>query len=370
MDPPVNRIERGQRIGRYPFQVTAVVRQALAGTHLPLLIVPDLHEIRAVGFQFGMYQQHCRTHLARHAPAFDQTRAGERNDDADDDHRELQRIVAPCPVESGLPDRRPVRRTGTPGAAVIPATAVCRAEVLAFTGSSAPGRGLPCAAVLAARTLPHLGLPARPALRFGLRLVLRAIMLLVTLCALLRSVLLSALRPSPSSVTTPGRFFRPVFRHLLVETPEAAAIAEDLVQIPGIDEMFIGLNDLSLGYGKNFMFELLLDGTVEELCLKFRKGGIPYGFGGIASLGKGMLPSEYVIKEHYRLGSACAILSRSFCRTGQVTDLKEIQKIFEIELPKIRELEEECRVHSEYFWKNRQQVETKIRQICECEDAK
>lgn len=157
---------------------------------------------------------------------------------------------------------------------------------------------------------------------------------------------------------------------LLVETPEAAAIAEDLVQIPGIDEMFIGLNDLSLGYGKNFMFELLLDGTVEELCLKFRKGGIPYGFGGIASLGKGMLPSEYVIKEHYRLGSACAILSRSFCRTGQVTDLKEIQKIFEIELPKIRELEEECRVHSEYFWKNRQQVETKIRQICECEDAK
>jgi|MGYP000026645973 hypothetical protein len=134
--------------------------------------------------------------------------------------------------------------------------------------------------------------------------------------------------------------------------------------------MFIGLNDLSLGYGKNFMFELLLDGTVEELCLKFRKGGIPYGFGGIASLGKGMLPSEYVIKEHYRLGSACAILSRSFCRTGQVTDLKEIQKIFEIELPKIRELEEECRVHSEYFWKNRQQVETKIRQICECEDAK
>lgn len=118
------------------------------------------------------------------------------------------------------------------------------------------------------------------------------------------------------------------------------------------------------------LFELLLDGTVEELCLKFRKGGIPYGFGGIASLGKGMLPSEYVIKEHYRLGSTCAILSRSFCRTDQVTDLKEIQKIFETELPKIRELEEECRVYSEYFWKNRQQVETKIRQICECEDAK
>ena len=53
-----------------------------------MLIVPDLHEIRAVGFQFGMYQQHRRTHFARHAPAFDQPRAGERNDDADDDHRQ------------------------------------------------------------------------------------------------------------------------------------------------------------------------------------------------------------------------------------------------------------------------------------------
>ena len=154
------------------------------------------------------------------------------------------------------------------------------------------------------------------------------------------------------------------------EIDEVIEAGADLVKIPGIDEMFIGLNDLSLGYGKNFMFELLLDGTVEELCLKFRKGGIPYGFGGIASLGKGMLPSEYVIKEHYRLGSTCAILSRSFCRTDQVTDLKEIQKIFETELPKIRQLEEECSVHSQYFWKNRQQVETKIRQICECEDAK
>ena len=114
----------------------------------------------------------------------------------------------------------------------------------------------------------------------------------------------------------------------MVETPEAAAIAEDLVQIPGIDEMFIGLNDLSLGYGKNFMFELLLDGTVEELCLKFRKGGIPYGFGGIASLGKGMLPSEYVIKEHYRLGSACAIFVTEFLQDRSSDRLKRDSEDF------------------------------------------
>ena len=103
---------------------------------------------------------------------------------------------------------------------------------------------------------------------------------------------------------------------LLVETPEAVEIIDDILALDGIDEIHIGLNDLSLGYGLKFMFELLTDGTVERLCRKFRARGIPYGFGGIAALGKGMLPAERVIREHYRLGSTRAILSRSFCNTS------------------------------------------------------
>ena len=68
---------------------------------------------------------------------------------------------------------------------------------------------------------------------------------------------------------------------LLLETPEAVEIIDDILKLPGIDEIHIGLNDLSLGYRKKFMFELLADGTVEELCLKFKKKRISYGFGGI-----------------------------------------------------------------------------------------
>ena len=107
----------------------------------------------------------------------------------------------------------------------------------------------------------------------------------------------------------------------LVETPEAVEHIDEILGIEGIDEVFVGLNDLSLGYGMKFMFELLANGTVEKLCKKFEAKGIPYGFGGIAALGKGMLPAERVIAEHYRLGSTCAILSRSFCNTNIVTDL-------------------------------------------------
>ncbi len=151
----------------------------------------------------------------------------------------------------------------------------------------------------------------------------------------------------------------------LVETPEAVEIIDEILAVEGIDEIFVGLNDLSLGYHKKFMFELLADGTVEMLCNKFRQKGIHYGFGGIASLGKGMLPSEYVIREHYRLGSTCAILSRSFCNTSVITDLEEIKTIFDRGLREIRAFEEECRLHPEIWAESRTQMALIVRQIVE-----
>ena len=153
---------------------------------------------------------------------------------------------------------------------------------------------------------------------------------------------------------------------LLMETPEAVATADEILGVEGIDEIHIGLNDLSLGYGMKFMFELLTDGTVEKLCGKFRRKGIPYGFGGIAALGKGMLPSEYIIREHYRLGSTCAILSRSFCNTSKVEDIEEIKKIFANGLREIRALEAECAAaDSVYFSENYKQMAEKIAVIRE-----
>ena len=150
----------------------------------------------------------------------------------------------------------------------------------------------------------------------------------------------------------------------LVETPEAVEKIDEILKLDGIDEFFLGLNDLSLGYGKKFMFELLADGTVERLCLKFKQKGVPYGFGGIASLGKGLLPSEYVIREHYRLGSSCAILSRSFCNAEAAESLEQIERTFCQGLREIRALEEECEQHSRYFRDNEREVARRVRLIC------
>ena len=126
---------------------------------------------------------------------------------------------------------------------------------------------------------------------------------------------------------------------LLLETPEAVEVLDEILRIDGIDEIHIGINDLSLGYHKKFMFELLRDGTVERICRKVKEKGIPYGFGGIAALGKGMLPAELIIKEHYRLESSMAILSRSFLNTENEKDVIYIDEYFKTEVRKIREYE-------------------------------
>ena len=150
---------------------------------------------------------------------------------------------------------------------------------------------------------------------------------------------------------------------LLFETPEAVEIVDDLVRIEGIDFVHIGLNDLSLGYGMKFMFELLTDGTVERLCTKFRENNIPYGFGGIAALGKGMVPAEMIIKEHYRLGSTCAILSRSFCNVDKINDMDVIVSTFVDGVREIRELEAECEKHIGYFIDNKKKLDNAVNNI-------
>ena len=132
---------------------------------------------------------------------------------------------------------------------------------------------------------------------------------------------------------------------LLLETKEAVAITDVILTMKGIDEIHIGLNDLCISYGKTFMFELLTDGTVERLCRKMELANKFYGFGGIASLGRGMVHAEMIIKEHYRLGSHMAILSRSFCNINNFEELDAVEEIFYRGVREIRTLEKECGEH-------------------------
>lgn len=153
---------------------------------------------------------------------------------------------------------------------------------------------------------------------------------------------------------------------LLLETAEAKENIKEMLDVGGLDMVHIGLNDLHLAYKKKFMFQLLTEGTVEELVKVISSYGIPYGFGGIARLGFGMLPAEHVIAEHYRLGSSMAILSRSFCDIHKMNNFEEIELLFNQEMVKIRKYEEELALKdSAFFDDNKKETERLVNLIAE-----
>tara|TARA_B100000925_G_C21959283_1_gene452628 strand:- start:101 stop:934 length:834 start_codon:yes stop_codon:yes gene_type:complete len=115
---------------------------------------------------------------------------------------------------------------------------------------------------------------------------------------------------------------------LLFETSEAFCRVDEILKINGIDEAHIGLNDLHLSMGLDFLYEPMVYGQVEFMANKFKEHNIPFGVGGVAKINEGELKGEIIIKEHARIGSTAVILSRSFKSKVGLNDVKnEVQKI-------------------------------------------
>lgn len=143
---------------------------------------------------------------------------------------------------------------------------------------------------------------------------------------------------------------------IMIETAAALARIDKILAVPDVDEIFIGLNDLHISMGLTFMFELLSDGLVEYIADKCNKAGIPFGFGGIARIGEGDLPSDYILGEHVRLGSTSVILSRTFKGvTGVDKNAHQINLIEEVEKVRKR-LDDISRWDKELYEENRIKV--------------
>jgi len=152
--------------------------------------------------------------------------------------------------------------------------------------------------------------------------------------------------------------------YLLLETKEAEAILDDILQLSGIDAIHIGVNDLSLSKGYAFLFQPLLDESFAEMCRKIRAHGLPVGFGGIAQLKQGTLPAENIIAEHYHLGSSMVILARSFINLDATQPLGDLVQSLDQALRPIRDYEKFLdQQKPEYFSQNHQFVQNKIKEI-------
>ena len=109
----------------------------------------------------------------------------------------------------------------------------------------------------------------------------------------------------------------------LLETAGAFESLPEWITTAGLDEVFVGLNDLHLSMGMHFMFEPLALGLVDTVSRLARTQGLRFGFGGIARLEEGLLPGRDVLAEHLRLGSGAVILSRTFHGSGSAGSFED-----------------------------------------------
>jgi hypothetical protein len=151
---------------------------------------------------------------------------------------------------------------------------------------------------------------------------------------------------------------------LLLETKEALGRAEQILGIPGIDEVHVGLNDLHLALGLDFMFEVLAGGLLDHLSRLCHAKGIKFGFGGIARLGHGILPASNILMEHARLGSTQVILSRDFRAFFDDRPMEVIKTEFADAVRSIRECYEQAtQSESEQLERNRRSICARICEI-------
>ncbi|MCP4355082.1 MAG: aldolase [Proteobacteria bacterium] len=79
-----------------------------------------------------------------------------------------------------------------------------------------------------------------------------------------------------------------------------------------IDEVHLGLNDLRISAGYNFLFSAFTKGYSDKFAQIMHKHNKSFGIGGISAIGFGDLPAEKILTEHARLGSSRVILGRHF----------------------------------------------------------
>jgi hypothetical protein len=110
---------------------------------------------------------------------------------------------------------------------------------------------------------------------------------------------------------------------LLVEHIDALGRLSEMVQVEGVDEVHMGLNDLALSLGLPNRWLVLAGELAAEAGAIVRTAGLRFGLGGIGRAGdEGLpVPADLVYAEYARTGARAALVSRSFFRTDGL-DLK------------------------------------------------
>lgn len=129
----------------------------------------------------------------------------------------------------------------------------------------------------------------------------------------------SLMLPQFKSVAEPARFIDLVAGRaevlLLLETAEALECLDEIVRLRGIDELMVGLNDLSLALGMRHPMRLAASPVMEGIAARAHAAGVPFGYGGVAcpgASGELPIPADLVLARYASLGAKSAWLARCF----------------------------------------------------------
>ena len=115
---------------------------------------------------------------------------------------------------------------------------------------------------------------------------------------------------------------------LLVEHVEALKRLREIVSVPGVEEVHIGLNDLALSLGMRNRWMCLAGEMITEAAATVHEANLRFGLGGIGRAGDNDLPvpADLIYAEYARTGASAAIISRSFFREGGCELAVEIRR--------------------------------------------
>ena len=101
---------------------------------------------------------------------------------------------------------------------------------------------------------------------------------------------------------------------LLLELASAAEAIDDILEVEGVDEVHVGINDFSLDLGLPNRFLALTHPLTDHVAQRVRAAGMRFGIGGIGRVGDPSLPiaSDLIYAQYARLGATAALIARAF----------------------------------------------------------
>ncbi|MDP1664048.1 MAG: aldolase/citrate lyase family protein [Methylobacter sp.] len=101
---------------------------------------------------------------------------------------------------------------------------------------------------------------------------------------------------------------------ILLETASALVRVREILAIPGLQEVMVGLNDLRIELAVNNHFEVLASSIVDTIAWEANRAGLAFSVGGVARPDDQSLSIDpnLVLAQYPRLGATGAWISRSF----------------------------------------------------------